>query len=206
MGLLMVALRSQGNWRLEGTLGTPVGLVHWKRTSSPVEAGTSGFLSISDSVRRIPADMGQEGQAWSWVEVWNTSCLSRCSRGERLLVELYLEPGVFSRRCKGESLPLRVVFIHRVELEGLSRHRVLIKSGPCTRGPSECGNTHKATLEFCLETGLILRCDRKFGNPFQTKQGSRPSCRDQEGRRGSEEVVLENLGVPLEGHRYVGEL
>ena len=34
--------------------------------------------------------------------------------------------------------------------------------------------------------------DRKVGNPFQTKQGSRPSCRDQEGRRGSEEVVLEN--------------
>ena len=30
--------------------------------------------------------------------------------------------------------------------------------------------------------GLILRCDRKVGNPFQTKQGSRPSCPDQEGR------------------------
>ena len=43
-GLLMVALRSQGNWRWEGPLGTPLGLVHWKRASSPVEAGTSGFL------------------------------------------------------------------------------------------------------------------------------------------------------------------
>src|SRR5574341_877625 len=49
-------------------------------------------------------------------------------------------------------------------------------------------------LECRRETGLILRCDRKVGNPFQTKQGSRPSCRDQEGRRGSEEVVPENLG------------
>ena len=28
----------------EGPLGTPLGLVHWKRASSPVEAGTSGFL------------------------------------------------------------------------------------------------------------------------------------------------------------------
>ena len=36
--------RSQGNWRWEGPLGTPLGLVHWKRASSPVEAGTSGFL------------------------------------------------------------------------------------------------------------------------------------------------------------------
>ena len=34
--------------------------------------------------------------------------------------------------------------------------------------------------------GLILSCDRKVGNPFQTKQGSRPSCPDQEGRKGSD--------------------
>ena len=37
-----------------------------------------------------------------------------------------------------------------------------------------------------------------------------PSCPDQEGRRGSEEVVRENLGVPLEGDRvklqYFGHL
>ena len=43
-GLLMVALRGQGNWRWEGPLGTPLGLVHWKRASSPVEAGTAGYL------------------------------------------------------------------------------------------------------------------------------------------------------------------
>ena len=61
-------------------------------------------------------------------------------------------------------------------------------------------------LECRREPGLILRCDRKVGNPFQTKQGSRPSCRDQEGRRGSEEVVPENLGVPLQGDRDAGEL
>src|SRR5574341_618189 len=61
-GLLMVALRSQGNWRWEGPLGTPLGLVHWKRASSRVEA-------------------------------WNSACLSRCSRGDRPLVERYLEPG-----------------------------------------------------------------------------------------------------------------
>ena len=59
-------------------------------------------------------------------------------------------------------------------------------------------------LECRRETCLILRCDRKFGKPFQTKQWSRPSCRDQEGRRGSEEVVPENLGVPLEGDRIAG--
>ena len=63
-----------------------------------------------------------------------------------------------------------------------------------------------ARLDCLRETGLILRWDRKVGNPFQTKQGSRPSCGDQEGRRGSEEVVAENFGVPLEGDRDVGAL
>ena len=44
-------------------------------------------------------------------------------------------------------------------------------------------------LEFPRETGLTLRCAGKVGNPFQTKQGNRPSFRDQEERRGSDEVV-----------------
>ena len=68
--------------------------------------------------------MGQESQASSWVEAWNSACLSRCPRGERPLLELYLEPGGFSGRCTGESLPLRVDFIHRVEFEEVFGHRI----------------------------------------------------------------------------------
>ena len=84
--------------------------------------------------------------------------------------------------------------------------------GFLSRGDREIGvlrNVEPPTrprLECLRETGLILRCDRKVGNPFQTKQGSRPSCRDQEGRKGSEEGVPENLSVPLEGDRDFGEL
>ena len=126
-------------------------------------------------------------------------------RGERPLVELSLEPGFFSER-RTEKLPLRVDFIHRVEFEEVSGHRVLIKRGPGNRGPSECEPPTRPRLECRRETGLILRCDRKVGNPFQAKQGSRPSCPDQEGRRGSEEVLPENFGVPLEGDRDVGAL
>ena len=67
-----------------------------------------------------------------------------------------------------------------------------------------------STITVNKATGLILRCDRKVGNPFQTPpcpdQGSRPSCPDQEGRKGSEEGVPENLGVPLQGDRDAGEL
>src|SRR5574340_785976 len=53
--------------------------------------------------------------------------------------------------------------------------------GFLSRGDREIGvlrNVEPPTrprLECLRETGLILRCDRKVGNPFQTKQGSRPS-------------------------------
>ena len=49
--------------------------------------------------------------------------------------------------------------------------------------------THVARLEFPRETGLILRCAGKAGNPFQTTQGNQLSCREQERTRSSEEVV-----------------
>src|SRR5574337_1101438 len=59
--------------------------------------------------------------------------------------------------------------------------------------------------EGCPGIGFLSRGDRKVGNPFQREQGSRPSRPDQEGRKGSEEGVPENLRVPLEGDRDFGE-
>ena len=38
-------------------------------------------------------------------------CLSSCSRSDRPLVELSVEPAGFSGRCTGVSVPLRVVLI-----------------------------------------------------------------------------------------------
>ena len=48
-----------------GPLGTPLGLAQRKRASPRGEAGTSGFLSVSDSDHRVPAELGQESQASS---------------------------------------------------------------------------------------------------------------------------------------------
>ena len=39
--------------------------------------------------------------------------------------------------------------------------------------------TTRLRLEFPRETGLILRCAGKAGNPFQTTQGNRLSCRGE---------------------------
>ena len=91
---------------------------------------------------------------------------------------------------EGVIAPLCCAFIHRVAFEEVSGHRVLIKSGLGNRGLSACGTTRELRLEFPGETGLILKCPVKVGNPLQTKQGKRPSYRKQEGRRGSDKLVL----------------
>ena len=81
-------------------------MVQWKRASSRVEAGTSGFLSISDSDGRVPEELGQESQASSCVEELNSACLSSCSRGDIPLVKLCVEPVGFSGQCTGVLVTL----------------------------------------------------------------------------------------------------
>ena len=148
------------------------------------------FLFISDSDCRVPAELGQETQASSCVEEWNSACLLSCSWDDRPLVELCVEPADFSRQCMLVSVPLRVVpsskglpsktcpgigFLSVADWDiGVFQH---------VAPPTSLG------LEFPRETGPILRCAGKVGNPFQTKQGNGPSCRDQEGRSSSTEAV-----------------
>ena len=96
------------------------------RASSRVKAETSGFLSISDFDRRVSAELEQESQASFCVEKCNSTCLSSCSRGDRPLVELYLEPEAFSRRCnRGVSAPSCSDFILDVTFKDVSRNRDL---------------------------------------------------------------------------------
>ena len=115
----------------------------------------------------------------------------------------------------GVSAPSCCAFIHRVAFEEVSGHRVLINSGPENGVFPHVATPTRLRLQFPRETGLILRCAGKVGNPFQTKQGIRPSCCDQEGRRGSDDVVpgtwvfpsseacrLGNFGGAIMGAKY----
>ena len=90
---------------------------------------------------------------------------------------------------RGVTAPSCCIFIHRVDFEQVSRHRVLIKSRPGIGVLRHVAPPTRLRLEFPPQAGLILRCAGKVGNPFQTKQGNRPSCLDKERRRGSGEVV-----------------
>ena len=155
-----------------------------------MEAGTSGFVSISDSDRRVPAELGQESQASSCKEEWTSACLSSYSRGDRQLVELCLESAGFSGRCTRVSVPLRVV----PSSKGLSSKRcpgigILSRADREIAVFRHVSPSTRLCLEYPRETGLILRCTGKGGNPFKTKQGNQPSCHDPEGRRGPDVVV-----------------
>ena len=94
------------------------------------------------------------------------------------------------------SAPSGCDFIHRVLIEEVSGYQVLLKSGPGNRGLPNVAPPTRLRLEFPRETGLILRCAGKVGNPLQTKQGNRHTSRDQKGRRGSDEVVPGTSVVP----------
>ena len=146
----------------------------------------------------VPAQLGQESQAFSCVEERNSACLSSSSRDDRTLVDLCLESACFSVLCMGMSVPLRVVHsstgLHSKRCPGI---------GFLLRADQEIGVFWNAAphtrlhLEFPRETGLMLRCPWKVGKAFQTKQVNRPYCRDQEGRRGSDEVVPGTSVFPL---------
>ena len=140
-----------------------------------MEAGTSGVLSISDSGRRVPEEYGQESHASSSVEAWISACLSSCSWSDRPLVELSVEPAGFSGRCTGVSVPLRVV----PSSKGLSSKRCP-GIGILSRVNREIGvfqhvsPSTRLCLEYPRETGLILRCTGKDGNPFKPNRGIDP--------------------------------
>src|SRR5574341_457054 len=166
----MAALRSQGNWRWEGPLGTPLGLVHWKRASSPVEAGTGGYLCFQTPIagplqtgdRRVRPRLGlrhgtplasrdvpgERGRLSSCI--WNLGCFPNDARKNCSLV-LTSFTGWSSERCPG------IGFLSRGDRET----GVLRNVEPPTRPRLEC----------LRETGLILRGDRDFGELCGSHQG-----------------------------------
>ena len=118
------------------------------------------------SDRRVPAELGQESHA--------SSCLRKGTPLASRVVRRFQAPGralcgtrgSFRMMHGGVSVPSCCAFTHRVAFKEGSGPRVLLKSGPGNRGHLACGTTHVARLEFPCETGLILRCTGKAGNPF----------------------------------------
>ena len=83
-----------------------------------------------------------------------------------------MEPAVFLDDARGCQCSFVSAFIHRVVFQKVFGHRVLIKSDWEIWVFRHVAPPLKLHLEFFRETGLILRCDRNVGIPFQTKQGN----------------------------------
>ena len=68
-----------------------------------------------------------------------------------------------------------------------------MKSRPGTWVLLAFGTTHEAMSRISSSDWPHPEVRQEGRELLQTKQGNRPSCRDQEGRRGSNEVVPETL-------------
>ena len=106
-----------------GPLGTPLGLAQRKRASPRGEAGTSGFLSVSECDRRVPAELGQESQASSCLRK-GTPLASRVAQGvSGPSSSCVWNPRVFADDARGWQCPF-VLCLHRyitriTELKGM---------------------------------------------------------------------------------------
>ena len=123
------------------------------------------------------------------MEKWISTCLLSCSRGDRPLIKLSVEPAGFSGRCTGVSVTLHVVpssaglpskrcpgigFFSRADRE----IRVFRHVAPPMR----------LRLEFPRETGLILGVQGRLGTPSDKGVESTLLSRSG-GGRVSDEVV-----------------
>ena len=128
----------------EGPLSTPLGLVQWKRPHlewRKEPQGSSPFLPV----RRVPAALGQESQASSCVEEWNSACLTSCSWGDRPLLELYVENAGFPEHAWGCQC-LFVLWLHPQGFLGRGvRTSGSYQDRKGNRSLWACGTTHEAT-------------------------------------------------------------
>ena len=115
--------------------------------------------------------MGQESQASSCLRK-GSPLASRVAQGvSGPSLSCVWNPRFFADDARGCQCP----FVLCLHPQGCLRRGVRA-SGPSqertgNRGRWACGPTHVARLEFLRETGLMLRCAGKAGNPFQTTRG-----------------------------------
>ena len=87
-------------------LGTPLVSMQWKRASSQVDEGISGFLSCSDVHLGLSMPFQTGCLVSTCVEAWNSAFLLSCQRGFRPPGELNLGPGALHKLAtRASELP-----------------------------------------------------------------------------------------------------
>ena len=189
-----------------GPLGTPLGLAQRKRASPRGEAGTSGFLYVSDSDRRVPAGLGQESQGSSCLRK-GTPLASRVAQGvSGPSSSCVWNPRVFADDARGWQCPV-VLCLHP---QGFLR-RAVRASGPSQERTGESGAF--GMWHHPRGSSRISSLDRP--HPEVHREGREPlpdHARESTllsrsgGERGLRGSGAGTVGVPLQGIRPVGEL
>ena len=131
----------------------------------------------------------------SCVQEWTSACLSSCSLGDRNLLSCMSNLRSFPDDARGCQCPF-VLCLHPHYLRiGVWASRSYQERIGKSRSFG-MWHHHRGYVSNFLVRQPHLRCAEKVGNPLQTKQGNRPSFRDQEERRGSDEVVPGTLVFP----------
>ena len=148
-----------------------------------MESGTSGFLSISDSDRRVTSELGEVSQASSCVQEWTSACLSSCSLGDRHLLSCKSNLRSFLDDARGCQCPF-VLCLHP--------HYLLIGVWASRSYQERIGKSrsfgmwhhHRGYVSNFLVRQPHLRCVEKVGNPLQTKPLLGPTSGQTAGRSG----------------------
>ena len=148
--------------RRETQTSSPV-LIWILRFLMSLHWGVWRHLVLSDGT--LLSSVGVKGvHASCWVVVGIWAYFLRCHRAVSPHFVLWVFTRAYIQVAEGES--------------------GLISSGRDIGVFSNCDTTPRVPPEFQGETGLLLRCDRIIGIPFQTKQGNGNSSRDAEGKTG----------------------
>ena len=152
------------------------------RASSRVEAGTSGFLSISDIDFRFLWSLNRGGRPRLLLR-HGIRLASRVVNGISSLLSSWIcNLRLFMENATGVSVPLGVV----TQYSGFHSNQALFRVDGEISVFGIVARPTRFPVEFQCETGLLFRCDRNVGIPFQTKKGNLPSFRDEDGQRGSD--------------------
>ena len=156
---------------LAGPLRTPLGLAQWKRASSPRKAGTSGFLSVSDSDRRVPAELGQESQESSCLRKGTPLACRGVQGVSGPLLSCVWNLRVFPEMHDGDSAPSCCAFTHWVAFEEVSGPHLGLCPGLNVPLKGRQGS-QGGVPDSPGESGLASRARQGCRSPLESRRGA----------------------------------
>ena len=182
----------------KGPFRIPLQSLPEPRSSSGVEAGTSGFLSRANMHLGVSLGPPLGSQDSSRVEPYKFILFSSLKRSVPPPVRLTLGIGGFLSRCHRAVTPSIVFAVaprgdRRVSAWESGVSGVPWDFGSLLKWWDDTSSSSRASSGDCL----LLRCDGNASIPSMAKQGNGPSSPDEEGEPGLLLSCCGTIHVPL---------